>query len=87
MKKILSLLFIMLALGACSLNDDKPPEAAPKPTPKALIDNLFEAVTKSEDESVRKLISDGADLTAYDQGGYTALMRAVQNDDVIIVDI
>ncbi len=46
MKKILSLLFIVFALGACSLNDEKPPEPAPTPEPAALIDNLFEAVIK-----------------------------------------
>ena len=80
MRNILKCFLLLIVFTGCSLEKDKEPEVViQKENPQKLIDDLFKAVLTNDVESVNALVqNERTDLNAYDEEGFTALMRAVQ---------
>ena len=81
MKSLIKSLFLILLITGCSAEKDKAPEVAvQKEDPQKLLEDLFKAVLINDVDSVNELVQkSGTDLSAYDDKGLTALMRAVQS--------
>ncbi len=81
-----------LGLTGCSAKIDQEPATIikivhPKPTQKKLRSDLFAAVLKKDYDSVEQLIQREVDVNSYDRHGHTPLMRAVQQREIIIVQL
>ncbi len=83
-KNILTLFVPILLLFGCSFENDKPPKVEEK---IVLQNNLFSAITKGDLESVKHYVENKkADLSSYDESGYTPLMRSIQANNVIMTE-
>lgn len=75
MNKLIFGCFVILSLAACSAEKGKKENV----DPKQLISDLFLAVLENDVASVKELVNNpNTDLMAYDEQGFTALMRATQ---------
>jgi|GEM_PF-5880118 len=82
------MIFTLLCFSVlgCDVSPEKSNGTGALESPQEGNKNLFTAVLDGDFTTVKNLVNDGVDLEEYDDEGYTALMRAVQIGNAVIVD-